>query len=69
MVITETIVINEKEFIRNYSSLGYFIERDGVKYAEAIDPVGSNRVYTEVITDEEATEEAYLTALAKLGVE
>lgn len=69
MVITETIIINEKEFVRNYSSLGYFIERDGMKFAEAIDPVGSDRVYVEVETDKEATEEDYLAALAKLGVE
>ena len=44
---------------RTYSSEGKFIERDGVKYEEAIDPEDSNRTYTE--TDElipvEETEE------------
>ena len=47
MVVTETITINGKEFVKNYSDAGYMIERDGVKYAEAIDPVGFDRVYTE----------------------
>lgn len=45
---------------RTYSSEGKFIERDGVKYEEAIDPEDSNRTYTE--TDEmipvEETEES-----------
>jgi hypothetical protein len=50
MVITETIEINEKEYIRNYSDDGFYIEREGVKYSEAIDPIGFDRMYTE--TDE-----------------
>ena len=50
MIVTETVTINGKEFIRNYSDAGYLIERDGVRYGEAIDPVGYDRVYTE--TDE-----------------
>lgn len=57
MVITETIEINNKTYIRNYSDKGVFIERDGIKYAEAIDPMGMNRVYTEteeVIPDYES---------------
>lgn len=59
MIITETILINEKEFIRNYSSLGFMIERDGIRYCEAVDPVDSGRTYIE--TDEiipELNEEA-----------
>ena len=47
MVITETITLNGTEYIRNYSDTGHYIERDGVKYGEAIDPVGTDRVYTE----------------------
>ncbi len=50
MVITEKNTINEIEYIRNYSDKGFYIERDGVKYGEAIDPIGYERVYTE--TDE-----------------
>ena len=47
MLITELIEINDTTYIRNYSDKGYYIERDGIKYAEAIDPVGTDRIYTE----------------------
>ena len=47
MLITELIEINDTTYIRNYSDQGLFIERDGIKYAEAIDPVGTDRIYTE----------------------
>lgn len=44
---------------RTYSDLGIMIEREGVRYSEAIDPAELGRVYTE--TDEpvpaEETEE------------
>ena len=52
MVIRENITINGREFIRNYSDSGYMIERDGVRYGEAIDPIeySNERIYTE--TDE-----------------
>ena len=50
MVITETITINGIDYIKNYSDAGYMIERDGVRYSEAIDPIGYDRHYTE--TDE-----------------
>lgn len=58
---------------RTYSDSGFMVEREGVRYSEAIDPAELNRVYTE--TDEEmegytvnATEADYLTALTNLGV-
>jgi hypothetical protein len=35
---------------RTYSDAGYMIERDGVRYSEAIDPAELNREYIE--TDE-----------------
>lgn len=35
------------ELNRTYSDIGMMIERDGVRYSEAIDPVHSNRVYIE----------------------
>ena len=48
MIKTETITINGKAFIHTYSDNGYMVERDGVQYNEAIDPVGfEDRVYTE----------------------
>ena len=74
MVVTETITINEKDYIKNYSDSGFMIERDGVQYSEAIDPVGTDRTYTEtdILIDgepNEATEEDYQNALAEMGVD
>lgn len=39
MVIREPTTINNKQLIKNYSDEGYLIERDGILYEEAIDPV------------------------------
>lgn len=59
---------------RTYSDKGMMIERDGVRYSEAIDPAELNRQYTE--TDEpiegdptEATEADYQNALREMGVQ
>lgn len=61
---------------RTYSDRGMMIERDGVRYSEAIDPAELNREYTEtdVPIDNEmdptmATEADYQTALREMGVE
>lgn len=50
MIKQETITINGTEFERTYSDDGFYIERDGVRYSEAVDPINSNREYVE--TDE-----------------
>lgn len=50
MIITENLTINGKNFVRAYSGSGYMIERDGIRYSEAIDPAEFNRQYAE--TDE-----------------
>ena len=51
MVIRENVTIGGREFVKNYSDSGYMIEREGVRYSEAIDPIEfEDRVYTE--TDE-----------------
>lgn len=47
MIKIETITINDKEFQHTYSDEGYMIERDGIVYSDAIDPIDSGRVYTE----------------------
>ena len=47
MIQTENITINDRILTRTYSDSGYYIQRDGVRYAEAIDPAGSGRTYTE----------------------
>lgn len=45
MTRTDGVVLN-----RTYSDAGYYIERDGIRYAEAVDPAELGRTYTE--TDE-----------------
>lgn len=47
---------------RTYSDTGHMIERDGVRYADAIDPAELGRAYTETDqrieeTDDEITKE------------
>ena len=57
MVVREEIEIKGKEFVKNYSDQNFYIEREGVEYAEAIDPIeyAEERVYTE--TDKPIEEE------------
>lgn len=47
MIVTEKIEIDGIQFNRNYSDSNYHIERDGVKYTKAIDPMGTDRIYIE----------------------
>lgn len=42
---------------RTYSNIGMMIERDGIRYSEAIDPAELNRQYVE--TDEPVTSERF----------
>ena len=74
MIIQTTKEINGIVYSYTYSDSGCMIERDSVRYSEAVDPLNSGRLYTE--TDEpidvgtrEATEEDYKAALKILGVE
>lgn len=50
MIVTENMNINNRAFVRTYSDSGFLVERDGVRYSEAIDPAELGRTYTE--TDE-----------------
>ena len=71
MIQTESITINDRPLTRTYSDGGYYIQRDGVQYAEAIDPADSGRAYEEIsalIAGGEATIEDYKSALADMGV-
>lgn len=72
-IVREELTIRDKEFIKTYSDLHFYIERDGVEYEEAIDPIefADERIYTETdisIETDEATEEDYIEALERLGV-
>ena len=49
MLITEIVTIKDEKFVKNYSDAGMYIERDGVQYEEAVDPLEykDSRIYTE----------------------
>ena len=79
MIVTEYYKTRSDGVVlnRTYSNAGFMIERDGVRYSEAIDPAELNRTYTE--TDEPipkeygydpngATETDYQNALREMGV-
>ena len=50
MIIQEEVKIGEKFFTHTYSDSGFKIERDGVRYIDAMDPQFLGREYIE--TDE-----------------
>lgn len=52
MIITETITINDTEYLHTYSDLGYQVKRDGIQYDDAIDPIDSGRTYIEVVVED-----------------
>lgn len=56
MILTEELTVDGKILVRTWSDANKLIERDGVKYTEAIDPRESEREYTE--TDETIPSEA-----------
>ncbi|MBQ8254947.1 MAG: hypothetical protein IJY94_05525 [Clostridia bacterium] len=56
MIVKEIITINGKEYLHTYSDSGKQIEREGALYVDAIDPIDSNRTYTETdVPTEEVT--------------
>ena len=75
MIVTEFYRTREDGVVlnRTYSDIGMMIEREGVRYSEAIDPAELNRQYTEtdepIEAEEEVTAEDYEAALAEMGVE
>ena len=74
MIVQTTQEINGVVYAYTYSDYGFMIERNGVRYSDAVDPLDSGRVYTEtdeqinVGTSEESVED-YKAALQILGVE
>jgi hypothetical protein len=59
MIITEYFMTREDGVVlnRTYSDIGMMIERDGVRYSEAVDPAELNRQYTETNEPIEVVEE------------
>lgn len=73
MIVKTTKEINGVTYEYTYSDADMMIERDGARYSEALDPVGSGREYIEtdepIETGDEATAADYQAALAEFGVE
>lgn len=73
MIVKENIEIGGKGFVKQYSDGGFYIERDGEKYSEAIDPADIPREYTEtnepIDSGEEPTVDDALGMLAEMGVD
>lgn len=68
MIISETVKIDDKNYTKTASDSGFYIERNGVRYVEAIDPLGIGREYTEtaeLITIDPETTEAKLEKVSE----
>ena len=63
MIVKENIEIGGRVFVKTYSDGGFYIERDGEKYSEAIDLAGIPREYTETDEPISPTEEPDETKL------
>lgn len=57
-----------RNYIKTYSNSGFYIERDGALYEEAIDVVEHTYTETNILIEGAATDEDYIAALARLGV-
>ena len=72
MIVKENLEISGRAFVKQYSDGGFYIERDGAKYAEAIDPADIPREYTEtgepIESETEPTVEDTLEMLEEMGV-
>ena len=65
MVKSDVIHINGKQYRKTYSDSGFYIERDGMQFSEAVDFIGADCVYTEtdIKIDEDSSIEERLTAV------
>ena len=63
MIVKENIEIGGKDFVKQYSDGGFYIERDGEKYSEAIDLADIPREYIETDEPISPTEEPDETKL------
>lgn len=50
MIVTEDMYIHGRRLVKTYSDIGMMVERDGILYDVAIDPVDSGRTYMESTT-------------------
>lgn len=70
MIITEYYMTREDGVVlnRTYSDKGMMIERDGIRYDEAIDPAEQNRQYIETgePTDDEISGDELLNMIEEV---
>ena len=68
MIRTETVTINERQFIRTYSDRGMMIHGGfpEADYDEAYDPIDSGRTYTETNIPIDADPEDAEALIARL---
>ena len=57
-IITETYILNGRQFTKTYSDANRYVVRDGISYSEANDPSEFGRTYTEGDIMEESGSEA-----------
>lgn len=71
MLITEKIKINDHDYIHNYSDAGFYIKRDEILYADAIDPANliTERIYeeTDIKIEDNPDEKTELEIYAEAG--
>lgn len=65
MIITETFMLNGREFTKTYSDANRYVVRDGIEYSEANDPSEFGRIYEEgrVMDDVESDAEEIVNIL------
>ena len=73
MIVKTTKEINGVVYDYTYSDSDMMIERNGDMYSEAVDPLNSDRTYSETdnpaeTANEEETEADYQNALREMGV-
>ena len=65
MIKTEIVTIDGRQFVYTHSDDNMKIERDGIEYDEAYDPIDTGREYTEtdIPIESEGTAEEILNIL------
>lgn len=68
MIKSDIIDINGKQYRKTYSDSGFYIERNGMQFSEAVDFIGADFVYTEtdVKIDEEPSEQSIEERLSEV---
>ena len=60
MLVIKEYKIENRPFILTYSDAGFYIERDGAFYTEAIDIEPREYTETDILIEGEATEEDFI---------